>query len=92
MTHKQLPPHKIAGWAGYTLDELRYQEAYVAARLQIKKEQLVQESNQFKGNILHPQGAGLMSRIGTLMDYAGYGLMAYKMVKQAVGLLKKARS
>lgn len=87
----KLPPHKVAGWKGYTLEEIRYQEAYMAAKLQIQREMLLKEAGGLKSHWFSPLGNSLFGRVGTLMEYAGYGIAAYRFMRQAIDLMKKVK-
>ena len=45
--HKQSTDPKP--WKGYTIDELRYQQAYTAVRMQIDRQKLMSTASQMKG-------------------------------------------
>lgn len=91
MSTKKLPPNKIAGWKGYTLEEMRYQEAYLSAKLHIERELLLRDAGELRHNWFASSGEGIFSRVGTLVQYAGYGFTAYRFIKQAMELMRKKR-
>ena len=91
MSAKKLPPNKVAGWKGYTLDEMRYHRAYLTAKLQIQKEVLAKDAATLKKHWFNPFSGSFLGHAGTLMDYAGYGLAAYNLFRQAKSLMGRKK-
>lgn len=70
-----LPPHKINGWKGYSYDQLLYRRAYVMARLELEREQLLQ-TIQTERQSLTP--LGLLGHVGSAFKYVNWGVLAFQ--------------
>ncbi|MCM1028898.1 MAG: hypothetical protein NC342_07965 [Pseudoflavonifractor sp.] len=79
------PPSKVAGWKGYTLNELRYRQAYVAARLELEKEQLIRDM-ETERSMMTPMG--LLGNLGSMMQYANWGILAFQALKTVGSLFR----
>ena len=90
---KKLPPHEAdPQWAGYTLEELQYQRAYTAARLEIHKQRLMLNYHNMTRNMNPLKGrGGLVGKIFSSMSLLDYGLMAFKIGRSVYGLVKRRR-
>lgn len=73
------PPHKVEGWQGYSLQQLRYRRAYVIARLELEKDQLANDIRTERASLASP--IGLMSGIGSAFKYLNWGMLAFQAFK-----------
>lgn len=78
---------KSPDWKGFTIDRLRYQRAYVSARLDIEKDILTKEFTGVKSRYVAK--TNFASRMLNIVDIAGYVVMAFKIFKGARGLFKR---
>jgi len=84
------PPHKVEGWQGYSLQQLRYRRAYVIARLELEKEQLAENLRSERASLASPMG--LMSGIGSAFRYINWGMLAFQAFKTLGPLFRKKKS
>lgn len=82
-------PHQLPGWKGYTLDELRYQRALVAARVEIQKERLVVQSDKLRNAMSSP--TGVWGRIFSSINYVDYAVLAFQLISRTTRTLRKLR-
>lgn len=73
-----IPPYKERGWKGYTYSELQYRRAYVCARLELEREQLVDDC-RMQRQALSP--SGLLGMAGSALKYANWGILAFQAFK-----------
>ncbi len=77
-------------WKGYTLREIQMRRTLVQARIEIQKYKLSMATqgvrDKFSGN-----GSGVMGRIMSAFTYAEYAVMAFKVIRKAVGVFKRSR-
>lgn len=79
-----------AEWRGYTLREIQMRRTLVQARMEIQKYKLSMATqgvrDKFSGN-----GNGVMGRVMNIFTYAEYAVMAFKVIRKAVGFFKRSR-
>lgn len=85
--HKQSTDPKP--WKGYTIDELRYQQAYTAVRMQIDRQKLMSTASQMKGGMSTFKGAGLIGRLLSNLSYIDYAFMAFRIGRQVFRLFRR---
>lgn len=90
---KKLPPHEAdPAWKGYTIEELQYQRAYTAARLEIQKQRLMLNYNHLTKSMNPMKDKhGIFGRIFSSMSMLDYGLMAFKIGRGVYGLVRRRR-
>ncbi len=71
-------PAKVEGWKGYTINELRYRRAYVVAKLELEKQQLLVDLEEERG-MMTP--LALLGRLGSAMQYAQWAVLAFQTFK-----------
>lgn len=83
-------PHKQENWKGYTLEDLRYRRAYVAARRELEKERLHHNiGNARKGAVTAAGGTAL--RVMQVIPFFDYAMMAWSVGSKAMKLLGRFR-
>lgn len=82
-------PAKVAGWQGYTLQQLRYRRAYIAARLELEKEQLLRDFQTEKSVMASPMG--IISGIGSAFKYLNWGILGWQAVKTVGSIFGKKK-
>ena len=83
-------PHRQDDWKGYTLDDLRYRRAYVAARKELEKERLYHNlHNVRKGAV--STAAGTARRVASAVPFLDYAMIAWSVGSKAFKLLGKFR-
>lgn len=88
---KQLP-HNTEEFKGYSMDELRYQRAYSAARLEINRSRLQERYTNLRKNGLRPAGkAGTIGRLLGAFSYIDLAIVAWKMGSQTFRLFRRLR-
>ena len=86
---KQLPHHQDS-WEGYTLDELRYRRAYIAACKELEKEKLAHAVSSFKSN--PATGAySVARRVAQKAPLVNYGLLAFGIASKAWKIIGRFR-
>ena len=78
-------------WDGYTLDELRYRRAFVAARLEIDKERLLRSFNHYKEGTLGSV-ASIFSRLGSYFPFISSAIISLSVANKFWGLFKQTKS
>ncbi|MCM1110896.1 MAG: hypothetical protein NC336_06810 [Clostridium sp.] len=91
MPTKKKAPHTEPNWQGYTLDELRYQRALTAARLEIQKERLMNQTQTLRGTFGALQPKGVVGKMLRSLDVIDYGILAFRTVSRITSLLRHAR-
>lgn len=76
-------------WKGYDIDELRYQQAYTEARLEIEKERMAANVRGIYSSTAMTRSGGIVSRILGSLNYVDYAIIAYRIFKKARGIMKK---
>lgn len=82
-------PQKVEGWQGYTIDQLRYRRAYVAARIELEREQLVQDIKDQRQTLFSP--LGIIGHAGSLLKYANWGMIAFEGFKTITSLFRRKK-
>lgn len=79
-------------WKGYTIEELQYQRAYTAARLEIQRQRLILNYNNFTKS-MNPMAekGGVVSKVFGAFTWIDYGFLAYRIFKTATGLFRRKR-
>lgn len=85
---KNIAPAKVEGWKGYTIDELRYRRAYVLARLELEKQQLLVDIEDQR-SMMTP--LALLGHLGSMMQYAQWGLLAFQTFKAFGSLFRRKK-
>lgn len=85
---KSTSPHKIQGWRGYTYDQLLYRRAYVTARLELEREQLLQDI-QTQRQALTPMG--ILGYVGNAFKYANWGVLAFQAFRTIGSLFSRKK-
>ena len=86
--HKQ-PQDPAKPWKGYTIDELRYQQAYTAVRMQIDRQKLFSTVSQMRGGMMSLKGTGLLGRMLSNLSYVDYAFMAFRIGRQEFRLFRR---
>ena len=73
-------------WAGFTLEEIRYERAYAAAKTEISKERLMAAAAGLSGN---GKKDGIVHAVMGGLGFVDYGVIAYKL---GAKILKRVRS
>lgn len=73
-----IPPHKVEDWHGYTLDQLRYRRAYVVARIELEKDQILNDIRQQRESF---SPWLLLTHAGSALRYANWGILAFQAFK-----------
>ncbi len=84
-------PHNNPEWNGYTLDELRYQKALSAARLELQKERMMAQVQKMRETVSLVPSSGIIGRMFSSLNYVDYGLIAFRIIKRVTGLVRKFR-
>lgn len=83
-------PHETDNWNGYTLDELRYQRAYTAARLEIQRAGLQRNISNFNligsGTNVH---GGILGKMFNSLGYIDIGIFAFKMGRRVFKIFRR---
>ncbi len=88
---KQLP-HHTQEFHGYTMDELRYQRAYAAARVEINRQRLEERlHNISKGGVKNVGGTNLFGKILGAFSYLDLGVMAWKIGSQTFKVIRRLK-
>lgn len=69
---------KDPNWKGYTLEELMYQRAYTAARIEIQKQRLVTNYNELSNAHSSVSGFSLVRRLTSGFSYFDIAVYAFK--------------
>lgn len=70
MTKKKALPHHADDWQGYTIDEIRYQRAYLMARMEISRDRLMSNSRKVADGGISSFGAsGMAGRLLGALNY-----------------------
>lgn len=77
-------------WQGYTLDEIRYRQMLAHVRLDMTTEQLKMYVNQTFNNSQSQQAEALASKFDSLMKWAEYGVLGYRVFRRISALLRNA--
>ncbi|MCC8070706.1 MAG: hypothetical protein LIO90_02745 [Bacteroidales bacterium] len=78
-------------WRGYTLDELRYQQAYALARIEIEKDRLRSMTRSLTANYNRVSHDTLLGRILNNFSYLDYGFLAFRLVRNVWRLFHRRR-
>ncbi|MDE6048198.1 MAG: hypothetical protein K2G09_00700 [Paramuribaculum sp.] len=76
-------------WKGYDIDELRYQQAYTEARLEIEKERMSASARSIYSSTAMTRSGGLIGRILGSLNYVDYAIIAFRIFKKARGLMRR---
>ncbi len=83
-------PQKEEKWNGYTLEDLRYRRAYVAARLELEKERLNHNAGAMRKGVKNSAN-GVVRRVTSAVPFFEYGIMAYSVGSKLFRVLGKFR-
>lgn len=88
-------PHHSENWQGYTLEDLRYRRAYIAACRELEKERLL---HTFSSLRMHPatgafniaaKVAGRMPTLNRILFFVGIGAKLWNLIGKFRGKKKK---
>ena len=91
-SQRKTMPHETDSWNGYTLDELRYQRAYTAARMEIQRHGL--QHNIANINLIDRSKGKFGGVLGTLfnsLSYIDIGIFAFKMGRRVFKTVRRLR-
>jgi len=92
MTNQKQLPHHTVEFKGYTMDELRYQRAYSAARLEINRSRLEERFTNLRKNGLKPTGtAGALGKLIGAFSYIDLALVAWKIGSQTFRIFRRIK-
>lgn len=95
MQQRLLPPHTesdTAQWKGFTIDELRYRRAYMLARCELAKGQLMRSAHEAKqGMPLSGGSHGIMGKLLGSLNYLDYALIAFRIGSKLFKLTRRRR-
>ncbi len=91
-----LPPHNTesenAEWKGFTIDELRYRRAYLLARCELSKDQMMRAMGEAKQGLpLSGASHGIMGKILGSLNYLDYALIAFRIGSKLFKLTRHRR-
>lgn len=94
MNNNALDAHKqqqdpAKPWKGYTIDELRYQQAYTAVRMQIDRQKLFSTASQMRGGMMSFKGSGIVGHLLSNLSYVDYAFMAFRIGRQVFRLFRR---
>lgn len=75
-------------WDGFTLDELRYERAYAAAKTEISKEKFYAALNNVTNG---GKKAGLLQTVMGGLSYFDYGVIAFRLGSKVFNLFRSLR-
>lgn len=80
-------------WRGYSLEELRYQRALTAVRVEMEKEKLMHRVNELKRNVptMSVSKSGLMGKVMKSLNYVDYVVLAFGLGRAASRFFKMFR-
>jgi len=87
MKQQQQLPHHQENWNGYSLDELKYRRAYLAARCELEKERLRHNVSTIKGHT-GTSAMSMVRRVSTGIPMLNYSILAFSIGKRAWKLMK----
>lgn len=83
-------PNQDEQWEGYTLDDLRYRRAYVAARRELEKERLFHNVGSMRNGVSKSANT-VMRRVTSSIPFLEYGVMAFSVGQKVFRLFGKLR-
>ena len=79
--------HHQEGWTGYTLEEISYKRAYMAAKRELEKERLKYNLTTIKGTV----GSGAVDavrRVASGIPMVSYGMLAFNVASKGFKIVK----
>ncbi len=89
MDKKEKLTENHPAWKGYDIDELRYQQAYTQARLEIEKERMAASARNIYSSTAMTKTGGIMGRILGSLNYVDYAIIAFRLFRKARGLFRR---
>lgn len=89
MTKKLKSAEQAPEWRGYDIDELRYQQAYAQARLEIEKERMAASAQALYSNSAISRRGGIVGRVLGSLNYMDYAFLAFKICRKAYTLFHR---
>nr|MBD5376550.1 hypothetical protein [Bacteroides sp.] len=83
-------PQNDDHWKGYTLEDLRYRRAYVAARRELEKERLYNRLGATKKGATESV-TNRVRRVASMVPFMEYGIMAFSVGSKVFRFLGKFR-
>lgn len=83
-------PHREEAWTGYTLDELKYRRAYLAARKELEKERLLHNVSQLRG-AAGTTTMNVFKKVSSGIPLLNYGLLAFNIGSKAWKMIRRFR-
>ena len=78
-------------WRGYTLDELRYRRAHMAAQTQAQRMMLSQQTDALRRGNPVTRSWNTMRDLFSAIGYANSALLAYQLFRRVRGLWRTFR-
>ena len=91
MKQQQKQNEHTPGWKGYSFDELRYQQAYTAARLEIERERMVATSRVLYGGAVGGRASGIIGKMFAGLSYVDYAVLAFRLGRRVYSLFHRNR-
>lgn len=79
-------------WKGYTIDELRYQQAYTQARLEIERERIAAGARALYSGGVAGKASGIMGKVLGSLSYVDYALLAFRFCRKVYTILHRRRA
>lgn len=90
MLMKQLPHNDTTKpFKGYTLDELRYNRAYLLAVCEMQKMRLMQRVDAAKNTMPGFTGSGIVGKIMGSLNYVDYALIAFRIISKVSRIFRR---
>lgn len=91
MAQQKLSPHKEDNWKGYNLDELRYERAYMQARMVIERERMASQTRNLYSGFTSMKGSSIAGKLLGSLNYLDYILLAFRIGRKALTLIRRLR-
>ena len=89
---KHSTPHRDdPAWRGYDLDEIRYQQAYTLARIEICRDRMAASARSLYGGGAASSATSLMGKLLGSLNYVDYALLAFRLIRRAYGIFRRRR-
>lgn len=91
LIEEESPRHRNdTTWRGYTLEELRYQQVALRARIDIQRDVIDQGYDRVReGNLF--LNRNVFSRVLTMINYTDFMVIGYKLIRRIAPLLSRKK-
>lgn len=79
-------------WKGYTIDELRYQQAYTQARLEIERERMTASAQSLYSGSIAGKAGGIMGKVLGSLNYVDYAVLAFRLFRKVYTIFHRRRA